>query len=173
MQETPVREAPPEVSVRLSAGDGANGVALMTSQYLEQSLAAVPSTREEAARLRGRLGMRATDADVGITLEFTGREVLIHNGIDGPVEAYIAGPFQLLVQVLAGQVSPIRETLARHVTVRPSLRRPVFALQVYTLMQLGEARGPLAAIARRPWLPAAGAAGAATVVAAAVVIARR
>lgn len=173
MQDTPVSEEVPEIPVRLVAGDAANGVALMTAQYLEQTLQAVPSKRREAARLRGRLGMRATDADVSITLEFTGSEVLVHNGIDGPVEAYIAGPFQLLVQVLGGQVSPYREVLARRIVARPSLRRPFFALQVYTLMQLGEAHGPVAAIARRPWLLAVGAAGAAAAIAAVLVRAKR
>lgn len=173
MQETPVSAGPPEIPVRLVAGDAANGVALMTAQYLEQTLQAVPSKRAEAARLRGRLGMRASDADVAITLEFTGKEVLVHNGIDGPVEAYIAGPFQLLIQVLGGQTSPYKEVIARKIVARPSLRRPLFALQVYTLMQLGEARGPVAAIARRPWLLAVGAAGATAVIATAVVLARR
>lgn len=173
MQETPVRREEAPVAVTLTAGEAANGVALMTAQYLEQTFAAVPAKAAEARRLRGRLGMRATDGGVGITLEFAGDRVLVHNDIEGPVEAYIAGPFQLLVQVLAGQVSPVREVLARRIGARPSVRRPLFALQVYSLMQLGEARGPLATIARRPWLVPAGAAGLAALVAAAVILSRQ
>lgn len=144
-----------DVQVILVDGEAASGLAEMTCQYLRQTLEEVPSKQGQALKLRGRLGLQADEGGVAVTLSFDGEEIRIQNGLLGPLDAYIAGPFQLLIEVLGGQANPYREVLRRRLRVRPSLRRPLFGLRAYRFMRLGEPREGLAGGDERPWLLAA------------------
>lgn len=144
-----------EVKVILVDGEAASGLGQMTCQYLEQVLEDEPSKRQQALGLRGRLGLEAAEGGVAITLTFRGEEIWIQNGLLRPLDAYIAGPFQLLIEVLGGQANPYREVLRRRLRVRPSLRRPLFALRAYEFMRLAQPGEGVAGAAGRTWLLAA------------------
>lgn len=140
-----------EVRVVLVEGEASSGLAQMTHQYLEQTLAEVPAKRGEALGLRGRLGLQADEGGVAVTLSFEGEEIRIQDGLLVPLDAYIAGPFQLLLDVLGGRASPYREVLRGRLRVRPSLRRPLFGLRAYRFMRLAEAGGGGLAGRLRAW----------------------
>jgi len=144
-----------EVRVVLVEGEASSGLAQMTHQYLEQTLAEVPAKRGEALGLRGRLGLQADEGGVAVTLSFEGEEIRIQDGLLVPLDAYIAGPFQLLLDVLGGRANPYREVLRGRLRVRPSLRRPLFGLRTYRFMRLAEAGGGGAAGRLRAWSIAA------------------
>jgi hypothetical protein len=144
-----------EVRVILVDGEAASGLGEMTCQYLQQILEEDPSKRRQALGLRGRLGLEAAEGGIAVTLSFEGEEIRIQNGLLEPVDAYIAGPFQLLIEVLGGQANPYREVLRRRLRVRPSLRRPLFGLRAYGFMRLAEPREGGGGAAGRPWLLAA------------------
>jgi hypothetical protein len=144
-----------DVRVILVDGEAASGLGQMTCQYLQQVLEEAPSKREQALGLRGRLGLEADEGGVAITLTFRGEEILIENDLLRPLDAYIAGPFQLLIEVLGGQANPYREVLRRRLRVRPSLRRPLFGLRTYGFMRLTQPGEGAGEAGGRPWLLAA------------------
>lgn len=158
-----------DVPVALAAGEAASGLAQMTGLYLQQTLADSAAKRRQARSLRGRLGLQTVEGDVAITLAFDGGGISIEEGLVPPIDAYIGGPFQLLMEALGGQANPYLEVLRRRLRVRPSLRRPLFALRAYNMMRLPRPAGP--ARAGRPWLWAILAAG--LVAGALLLIARR
>ena len=123
------------VSVSLADAESPSGLALMTYQYLVQTLDDEPDRRREAAGLRGRLALEATDAGVAITLVFEGDRVKVQDGIATPVDGYIGGPFMLLLRLLSGEESPYLAVARRQLRVRPSPRRPLFPYRVFQLLK--------------------------------------
>ena len=156
-----------ETAVRVRLLEASSGLALMTSQYLEQILAGAPTKQRRARSLRGRLALEATDADVTITVSFRGDRIDIEDGAVPPLDAYVGGPYIALTNLLAGRANPVIEHLRGRLRVRSSLRRPFFPYRVYSLLRLTPAP-------ERPWLPwAVGmlvAAGVSTGVALAIVL---
>ena len=130
------------VSVTLVDAESPSGLALMTYQYLVQTLDQEPERRREAAELRGRLALDATDAGVAITLIFEGERIRVQDGIAEPVDGYIGAPFMLLMRVLSGEKNPYLAVLRRQLRFRASPRRPLFSYRVFQLMK---ARRPEAA----------------------------
>lgn len=128
-----------KVQVRLLEGEASSGLALMTAQYLEQTLADDPAKQRQTRNLRGRLGLEATDGEVAITINFRGNEVEIQDGAVPPLDAYIAGPYLSLVDLMAGRANPLVEHLRGRLRVRSSLRRPFLPYRVYTLLKLSPA----------------------------------
>ena len=125
-----------QIQVRLSEGEASSGLALMTMQYLEQTLADDPAKRRQASKLRGRLGLEATDYDVVITITFRGDEIEVQDGAVPPLDAYIAGPYLSLVDLMGGRANPVREHLRGNLRVRSSLRCPLLPYRVYNLLKL-------------------------------------
>lgn len=134
------------VGVHLPQGEASSGLALMTSQYLEQILAGAPARQRRARSLRGRLALEASDAAVTITVSFRGDRIDIEDGAVPPLDAYVAGPYIALADLLAGRANPLIEHLRRRLRVRSSLRRPFFPYRVYSLLRLTPAP-------ERRWLP--------------------
>jgi putative sterol carrier protein len=130
--------APTVVSVRLAEAESPSGLALMTYQYLVQTLDQEPERRREAAGLRGRLALEATDAGVAITLVFDGAQISVQDGIAAPVDGYIGAPFMLLMRLLSGEENPYLAVLRRQLRVRPSPRRPLFPYRVFHLMKASQ-----------------------------------
>jgi len=123
------------VSVSLADAESPSGLALMTYQYLVQTLDQEPERRREAAGLRGRLALEATDSDVAITLVFEGDRVKVQDGITKPVDGYIGGPFMLLLRLLSGDENPYLAVARRQLRVRTSPRRPLFPYRVFQLLK--------------------------------------
>jgi len=138
------------VSVRLLDAESPSGLALMPYQYLVQTLDEEPERRREAAALRGRLALEATDASVAITLIFEGERISVQDGIMAPVDGYIGAPFLLLMRLLSGEQNPYLAVVRRQVRFRASPRRPLFSYRVFQLMK---ARRPAVADTgwRRRW----------------------
>lgn len=127
-----------KAAVTLVAGDEASGLARMVGLYLEQVLADSPAKQTDAAALRGHLALRATEGDVAVTIVFGDEGVLVEEGLVEP-DATISAGIETLMNVLAGRANPGYEMLRRTLTVRPSLRHPLFGYRAYNLMRLPEA----------------------------------
>jgi hypothetical protein len=140
-----------EVQVRVPDGEASSGLALMTKQYLEQTLADDPAKQRRARNLRGRLGLEATDGEVIITISFQGNEIEIQDGAVLPLDAYIAGPYLSLVDLMGGRANPVVEHLRGRLRVRSSLRCPFLPYRVYGLLKLSPAQ-PEAGAGRWLWV---------------------
>jgi hypothetical protein len=150
------------VRVALAAGEEASGLASMIGQYVEQIIADSPEKRAEAAALRGRLGLHAREGNVAVTIVFAGGGVVIEEGLREP-NAVIAGEVEFLMHVLAGRANPVWELAGGHVTIRPSLQRPLFAYRAYRLMRLPDVH-VWSGLPRPPTRLLVGAAAAATLI---------
>jgi putative sterol carrier protein len=142
------------VSVSLADAESPSGLALMTYQYLVQTLDQEPERRRDAAGLRGRLALEATDAGVAITLVFEGDHIKVQDGIATPVDGYIGAPFMLLLHLLSGEQNPYLAVVRRQLRVRPSPRRPLFPYRVFRLLKASRPADQAGASAagRKPWV---------------------
>ena len=122
-------------SITVVAGEEASGLSRIIGQYLEQILADSQEKRAEAAALHGRLGLRAREGDVAVTIVFDHDGILIEEGLREP-DAMIAGEVEFLMHVLAGRANPVCELYGGHLAIRPGLHQPLFAYQAYHLMRL-------------------------------------
>jgi len=122
-------------SVSLVAGDQASGLANMIGQYLEQILNDSPEKRAEAVALRGRLGLRAREGDVAVTVEFSDGGIVIEEGLREP-DAIVGGEVEYLLHVLAGRANPAWEMRRGRVNIQPQVHHPLFAYQTYHFMRL-------------------------------------
>ncbi len=134
--------------VTVVAGEEASGLANIIGQYLEQLLAESSEKRAEAAALRGRLGLRAREGDVAVTIVFTEGGIRVEEELREP-DASISGEVEMLMHVLAGRANPAWEMCRGTLAVRPSLRRPFFGYQAYSLMRLPGAH-PWSGLPRPP-----------------------
>ncbi len=121
--------------VTVVAGEEASGLANIVGQYMEQLLGDSPEKREAAAALRGRLGLRAREGDVAITVVFHDEGIAIEEGLREP-DALISGQLEYLMHMLAGRANPARQLLAGTLAIRPGLRKPLFGYQAYNVMRL-------------------------------------
>ncbi len=121
--------------VTVVAGEEASGLANIVGQYLNQLLGDSPEKREAASALRGRLGLRAREGDVAITVVFHPEGIAIEEGLLDP-DALISGELEYLMHMLAGRANPARQVLAGTLTIRPGLRKPLFGYQAYSVMRL-------------------------------------
>ena len=102
---------------------------------MEQLFVDSPEKRDAAAALRGRLGLRAREGDVAITVVFHDEGIAIEEGLREP-HALISGEVEFLMHVLAGRANPAWELLGGTLAIRPGLRQPLFGYQAYSVMRL-------------------------------------
>ena len=123
------------IKVRL-ADDATSGLASIVQQFLHQQLAESSKRRKRASRMRGRLGLTATDYESSVTVDFCGEEIIVIDGSVEPLDASIAGPYKSLTKLLQGRSNPLVEHLRRHLKVRSRLGNLFFPLRVHRLMKL-------------------------------------
>jgi putative sterol carrier protein len=123
------------IPVRLDPA-ATSGLASIVQQFLEQQLADSARRRARASRLRGRLGLTATDYDASVTVDFRGDEITISDGRAGPLDATIAGPYQSLTTLLQGRSNPLIEHLRGRLKVTSRLGNLFFPFRVHRLMKL-------------------------------------
>ena len=121
--------------VTLAAGEEASGLARITGQYLEQLLGDSLEKRAQAARLRGRLGLRAREGDVEVTVAFGDGAIAIEEGLREP-DAVISAPVETLLSVLAGRQNPALALGRRAMSMHISGRNPLLGYRAYHLMRL-------------------------------------
>ena len=121
--------------VTVVAGEDASGLANIVGQYLNQLFGDAPEKRDAASAIRGRLGLRAREGDVAITVVFHREGIAIEEGLLDP-DALISGELEYLMHMLAGRANPARQVLAGTLTIRPGLRKPLFGYQAYSVMRL-------------------------------------
>jgi putative sterol carrier protein len=128
---TPIADIP----VRLD-DDATSGLASIVQQFLAQQLADSTRRRARASRLRGRLGLTATDYDASVTVDFRGDEIAISDGRVGPLDATIVGPYQSLIRLLQGRSNPLIEHLRGRLKVTSRMGNLFFPFRVHRLMKL-------------------------------------
>jgi hypothetical protein len=127
--------ADPNVTVRL-ADDANSGFASIVQQFLQQQLAESSKRRTRASRMRGRLGLSATDYETSVTLDFRGDEIVVSDGSNELLDASIAGPYKSLTKLLQGRSNPLIEHLRKNLRVSSRLGNLFFPLRVHRLMKL-------------------------------------
>ena len=127
--------APQSVEVRLVEG-ATSGLASIVQQYLEQQLADSEDRRARAMRIRGRLGLTATDYGVAVTVHFAGSWIAISDGALEPLDASIAGPYLALTELIQGRTNPLIEHLRGRLKVRSRLRNLFLPIRLHRLMRL-------------------------------------
>ena len=133
-------KVPREVEVRLAAGTS-SGLASIVQQFIAQQLGESPKRRRRAARIRGRLGLIATDYDAAVTVEFGDVEIAVRDGTHEPLDASIAGTHRALTKLLQGEANPLIEHVRGRLKVTSKLRNLLLPLRVYRLMKLAPAGG--------------------------------
>lgn len=83
-----------------------NGLAQMVAGLILQNLQEHPSKREDFARLRGRIAIVAEDAEVAMTLDFTGNMLTVHNGIAGIPDVTVRAGSDDIVQMSLLELIP-------------------------------------------------------------------
>jgi SCP-2 sterol transfer family len=124
-----------KVAVRLADGS-TSGLASIVQQFLEQQLADSASRRRRAGRLRGRLGLTATDYRASVTVDFLGDQIAVSDGSEEPLDASIAGPYRSLTELLQGRSNPLVEHLRGRLKVTSRFRNLFLPLRVHRLMKL-------------------------------------
>jgi hypothetical protein len=123
------------IPVRLADGS-TSGLASIVQQFLEQQLADSASRRRRASRLRGRLGLTATDYRASVTVDFRGDQIAVCDGSAEPLDASIAGPYRSLTELLRGRSNPLIEHLRGRLKVKSRLRNFLLPLRVHRLLKL-------------------------------------
>ncbi len=130
-----VEVAQTDVEVRL-ADDASSGLASIVQQFLAQQLDDSAKRRKRALRMRGRLGLSATDYQTSVTVDFRGREIVVCDGIAEPLDASIAGTYKALTSLMQGRINPLIAHLRRELKVKSRLRNLFFPLRVHRLIKL-------------------------------------
>lgn len=130
--------APESIEVRLEP-DANSGLASIIAQYLQQQLADCAARRVRAARIRGRLGLTATDYGMTVTVAFGEHGIAIFDGARPPLDATIAGPYRALTRLLQGRANPLIEHLRGRLRVSSRLRKLMLPLRVHRLLKLSPA----------------------------------
>jgi predicted lipid carrier protein YhbT len=127
--------------VEVTLAEGArSGLASIVQQYLDQQLSESAARRARAAKLRGRLGLSATDYGVSVTVDFGPHGIAIMDGMQAPLDASIAGPYASLTRLLQGRTNPLVEHLRGRLKVTATLRNLLLPLRVHGLVKLSPER---------------------------------
>lgn len=86
-------------AIELAPGAAENGLAIMMATMMSQNLADHPDRHEAFGRLVGRVAIIAEDADVALTMEFTGGRAIVHDGIVGIPDVTVRGSAELIADL--------------------------------------------------------------------------
>jgi len=125
--------------VRLAA-NAASGFASIVQQYLQQQLADYRRKGRRAARIRGRMALKATDYAAVVTVDFADGLITVSDGEQSPLDASIAGPYRSLIELLRGHTNPLSEHLRGRLRVRVRWSKLMLPLRVLRLVRLDRAR---------------------------------
>jgi hypothetical protein len=131
-----MRLAEPEITVDRGAQE--NGLANMVAELLRANVESSRRKRAVFSRLKGSVGISATDAEVDVTLVFDRGRCLIHDGILGGTIVGVSADSDSIIQLsnvrlVGGQPfffdrtgrAVLRKILRRTIRIRGLLRHPV------------------------------------------------
>lgn len=134
--------AEPQIDVDGSAGE--NGLANMVAELLRANVQSSAYKRRVFSRMKGSVGLSATDAEVHVTLAFDRGRCLIHDGILGRTAVTVTADSESIIELsnvrLVGGLpfyfdrsgrAVVSKVLRRVIRIRGLLRHPV------TLTRLG------------------------------------
>ena len=85
--------------VEYVAGDGASAFAQMLGGLIEANVSSRPDKRRDFEALRSRVGIYVTDIDEGVTLDFQGGHLLVHDGLQGARDLTIRADADTVMQL--------------------------------------------------------------------------
>lgn len=83
--------------VSLAPGAENNGFATMLAELLRQNFEAKPHKLRDLRALTGTVALVADDAEVAVTLEFVGDQLIVHDGIRNVPDVTLRGPADTLM----------------------------------------------------------------------------
>lgn len=89
--------AEPEITVDKSAEE--NGLANMVAELLRENVQSSPRKRAAFDRMKGSVGITATDAEVALTLEFDRGRCAVHDGIVGVPDVAVSTDSESILQL--------------------------------------------------------------------------
>jgi hypothetical protein len=111
--------------VKLAPGAEENGLATMLGNLVRQNLESHPTKQLEFTTLFGIVAVVADDADVAVTLQFSGGELTVHDGIWQIPDITIRGPSDAIIAL-----SNVPSTTALKLPIpRPGDREALGALR--------------------------------------------
>lgn len=111
-------EAP---SVEVGGGIAGFGLSQVIAGLLRQAAAKQP---EEAARLRGRIGLQSSDHTSGVTVHFEGERIRVTGDVEPDVELRIEGPVMSFGK-LGSLNYATKAYLSREIRIRGMYRHPL------------------------------------------------
>lgn len=94
-------------SIELAPGAGDNGLAVMMATMMSQNLEDHPDRQPAFDRLVGRVAIVAEDADVALTMEFSGGRAVVHDGIVGIPDVTVRGSAELIADLSRMETGPL------------------------------------------------------------------
>jgi hypothetical protein len=86
-------------TVELAEGAEQSAFAQMMAELIRQNLADHPHKQRDFARMRGRVALIATDAQITITLRFQAGSLKVHSGYHGIPDLIVRGPSAALIDL--------------------------------------------------------------------------
>lgn len=128
--------AEPRITVDTSAAE--NGLANMVAELLQANIESSPYKKRVFSRMKGAVGLVATDAEVSLTLVFDRGDCVLRDGLVGEPAATVSADSDSIIQLsnvrLAGGLpwlfdetgrSIVAKALRREIRIRGLLRHPV------------------------------------------------
>ncbi len=95
-----------DLRIELAPGAHDNGLADMVASLILQNLNDKPQKREDFAKMHGRVAIVAEDAQVSMTLDFTGNMLTVHNGIVGVPDVTVRASSDDIIQMSLVELTP-------------------------------------------------------------------
>ena len=132
-----------EPQVAVDPGAGENGLGVMVAELLQANLSSSDYKRRVFSRMKGSVGLEATDAEVRVTLAFDGSRCVVHDGLrEGTAVTVHADSGSILelsnVRIVGGLPwlfdrtgrGVVGKALRRVVRIRGLFRHPVLATRL-------------------------------------------
>lgn len=140
-----------ESRIAIAQGAENNGLASMVAALILQNLNDKPQKRVDFAKLRGRVAIIAEDANVAMTLVFTGNMLTIHDGVMGVPDLAVRAQSEDIVRMSLIELTSfvplpnfrgaaMREVMQRsqsgRIRVFGALQKPMLALRLTRLLSV-------------------------------------
>ncbi len=135
--------------IELAAGTEENGLAQLLSELLRQNLEQNPKKRKWLGRLKGKVSIEASDAGVGLTLDFNSGRCLITDGLDAGAKLKVRAASEDIMKLSSvklrgglpdlfdrGARALLGDILAGRISVKGLLRHPLLLIGLTNLFSV-------------------------------------